>query len=191
MDMTGEYRIEAPRERVYEALNDPEILKQCIPGCESLEKHSQTEMEAKVVARVGPVKAKFTGQVTLSDLVPPESYSISGQGKGGAAGHAKGGARIQLVADGSATLLQYQVHADIGGKLAQLGSRLIDGTAKKMAKDFFETFGGLVAVPAAASVSTPAAVAPEPVAAKGGVNPMIWVVGIAVLALAGVYLLMR
>lgn len=144
MDMTGEYRLNASREAVYDALNDPEILKQCIPGCEEIEKTSDTEMTAKVVAKVGPVKAKFSGAVTLSDLNRPESYSISGEGKGGAAGFAKGGAKVRLEEDGDGTLMHYEVHADIGGKLAQLGSRLIDGTAKKMANDFFGTFAGLV-----------------------------------------------
>ncbi len=163
MDMTGEYRLNASREAVYDALNDPEILKQCIPGCEEIEKTSDTEMTAKVVAKVGPVKAKFAGAVTLSDLNRPESYTISGEGKGGAAGFAKGGAKVRLEPDGSGTLMHYEVHADIGGKLAQLGSRLIDGTAKKMAKDFFETFAGLVdgkgmdaeEAPAAAAEETP------------------------------------
>ncbi len=144
MDMTGEYRLNASREAVYDALNDPEILKQCIPGCEEIEKTSDTELTARVVAKVGPVKAKFSGAVTLSDLNRPESYTISGEGKGGAAGFAKGGAKVRLEPDGTGTLMHYEVHADIGGKLAQLGSRLIDGTAKKMAKDFFETFAGLV-----------------------------------------------
>ena len=144
MDMTGEYRLNASREAVYDALNDPEILKQCIPGCQEIEKTSDTEMTAKVVAKVGPVKAKFAGAVTLSDLNRPESYTISGEGKGGAAGFAKGGAKVRLEPDGTGTLMHYEVHADIGGKLAQLGSRLIDGTAKKMAKDFFETFASLV-----------------------------------------------
>lgn len=174
MDMTGEYRLNASREAVYDALNDPEILKQCIPGCEEIEKTSDTELTAKVVAKVGPVKAKFSGAVTLSDLNRPESYTISGEGKGGAAGFAKGGAKVRLEPDGTGTLMHYEVHADIGGKLAQLGSRLIDGTAKKMAKDFFETFAGLVdgrgmAEAAAEPASTPcaadlseAATAPEP-----------------------------
>ena len=174
MDMTGEYRLNASREAVYDALNDPEILKQCIPGCEEIEKTSDTELTAKVVAKVGPVKAKFSGAVTLSDLNRPESYTISGEGKGGAAGFAKGGAKVRLEPDGTGTLMHYEVHADIGGKLAQLGSRLIDGTAKKMAKDFFETFAGLVdgrgmAEAVAEPASTPgvaeeseAATAPEP-----------------------------
>ena len=151
MDMKGEYRIPAPREKVWEALNDPEILKACIPGCESLEKTSETEMSASVTAKVGPVKAKFKGNVTLENLNPPESYSIVGEGKGGVAGFAKGGADVHLTADGDETILTYEAKAQVGGKLAQLGSRLIDSTARKMAGDFFgkftEVVGGAQALP--------------------------------------------
>ena len=211
MDMTGEYRLNASREAVYDALNDPEILKQCIPGCEEIEKTSDTEMTAKVVAKVGPVKAKFGGAVTLSDLNRPESYTISGEGKGGAAGFAKGGAKVRLEPDGAGTLMHYEVHADIGGKLAQLGSRLIDGTAKKMAKDFFETFAGLVdgkgaeaeeaaacddllaeaspeakpsAVEASAAAESDRAPAPaktDEPAQAGGISPVVWIIAAAVL----------
>lgn len=145
MKMTGEERIAAPREAVYAALNDPEILKAAIPGCKELNKLSDTEMEAKVGLAVGPVKATFTGAVTLTDLDPPNGYRIVGEGKGGAAGFAKGGASVRLEDDGTGgTVLHYDVDADVGGKLAQLGSRLIDSTAKKLAKQFFETFGTLV-----------------------------------------------
>lgn len=141
MDMTGEYRIPAPRQTVWEALNDPDILKASIPGCDELTKKSPTELEAKVTAKVGPVKAKFGGNVTLSDLNPPESYVISGQGSGGAAGFAKGGANVHLSEDGpGTTILRYEAKADVGGKLAQIGSRLIDGTAKKLADQFFTAF---------------------------------------------------
>ncbi len=150
MDMTGEYRIDAPRQRVWEGLNDPEVLKQCIPGCEEIVQKSDTELSAKVTAKVGPVKAKFAGDVTLSDINPPESYTISGEGKGGAAGFAKGGAKVHLAEDGAdATLLTYEVDAQVGGKLAQIGARLINGTAKKMADDFFGKFSELVATPVA------------------------------------------
>ena len=140
MDMTGEYRIPAPRQRVWEALNDPEILKAAIPGCEELNKLSDNELEARVKAKVGPVSATFTGKVTLNDLNPPESYRIAGEGKGGAAGFAKGGAEVNLAEDGADTILRYNAKADVGGKLAQIGSRLIQGTAKKMADDFFGKF---------------------------------------------------
>ncbi|MEZ5839761.1 MAG: carbon monoxide dehydrogenase subunit G [Hyphomicrobiales bacterium] len=149
MDMSGEYRIAAPRERVWEALNDPEVLKACIPGCESLEKLSDTEMKATVVARIGPVKARFNGAVTLSDLVPPESYRIAGEGSGGVAGFANGGADVHLAEDGADTLLTYKVHAKVGGKLAQVGSRLVDSAARKMADDFFGAFTEKLAPPEA------------------------------------------
>ena len=148
MDMNGSQRIEASRETVYAALNDVEILRQCIPGCESIEKTSENDMTAKVTLKIGPVKASFTGKVTLSDFDPPNGYTISGEGSGGAAGFAKGGAKVTLVADGDATILNYEVDAQIGGKLAQLGGRLIDATAKKLAGDFFEKFGAIVAPPA-------------------------------------------
>ena len=140
MDMSGEYRIPVPRERVWEALNDPEVLKDCIPGCESLEKEGDTELKAAVVAKIGPVKAKFNGKVTLSDLVPPESYRITGEGSGGVAGFANGGADVHLAEDGGETVLTYKVHAKVGGKLAQVGSRLVDSAARKMADDFFGAF---------------------------------------------------
>lgn len=168
MEMTGEHRIAAPRSVVWEGLNDPEVLRRSIPGCDTLEKTSPTEMTATVTAKVGPVKASFGGQVTLSNLNPPESYTISGEGKGGAAGFAKGGADVRLAEDGDGTVLHYAVKANIGGKLAQLGARLIDGTAKKMADDFFTRFAAEMeqrasAGGAATSAPTPAA-EPAPVA---------------------------
>ena len=145
MDMTGDYVIKAPRQAVWDALNDTEVLKQCIPGCEDVEKTSDTSFSAKVAAKVGPVKARFTGDVTLSELNPPNGYKISGEGKGGAAGFAKGGAEVKLAdAEGGGTTLSYVVDAQVGGKLAQIGSRLIDSTAKKMAGQFFEKFGEIV-----------------------------------------------
>ncbi|WP_305987392.1 carbon monoxide dehydrogenase subunit G [Roseibium sp. MMSF_3544] len=144
MDMNGSHRIPAKREAVWEALNDPEILKACIPGCESLEKTSDTEMNAQVTTKIGPVKAKFKGAVTLENLKPPESYTITGEGKGGVAGFAKGSADISLAEEGDETVLTYEAMAQVGGKLAQLGSRLIDSTAKKMAGEFFDKFAELV-----------------------------------------------
>jgi carbon monoxide dehydrogenase subunit G len=145
MKMSGEEIIAAPRQVVWDALNDPEVLKQCITGCEEIKKKSDTEMEAKVTAKVGPVKASFVGAMKLSKLNPPRSYVISGEGKGGMAGFAKGGATVQLsdTADGQ-TKLSYDVDAQVGGKLAQIGSRLIDSTAKKMAADFFKKFNKVV-----------------------------------------------
>lgn len=144
MDMNDSQRIEAPREVVWAALNDTEVLKAAIPGCESIEKTSDTEMEAKVVLKIGPVKASFTGKVTLSNIDPPNGYTISGEGQGGVAGHARGGADVRLEADGDATILHYTVKAEVGGKIAQLGSRLIDSTAKKLAGEFFEKFAEIV-----------------------------------------------
>ncbi|HSF95904.1 MAG TPA: carbon monoxide dehydrogenase subunit G [Thermohalobaculum sp.] len=140
MELQGERLIQASRAEVWQALNDPLVLKQSIAGCESLEKTSETGFEAIVTQKVGPVKARFTGVVTLSDIVEAESYTISGEGKGGAAGFAKGGAKVRLEDADGGTLLTYAAEAKVGGKLAQLGSRLIDGFARKMADDFFTRF---------------------------------------------------
>jgi len=144
MELNDEIVINASKERVYEALNDPEILKQCIPGCKELIKHSDTELEAKVVLKIGPVKAKFGGNVVLDQTGAPDAFSLSGQGNGGAAGHAKGGADVTLTADGDSTILKYAAKAEIGGKLAQLGSRLIQSTSKKLAAKFFESFADIL-----------------------------------------------
>ena len=144
MELNEEIMINAPRDVVYRALNDPDILQQCIPGCEELEKISDTEMTAKVVLKVGPVKAKFSGSVTLDPSKAPGGMSISGEGSGGLAGFAKGGADVVLTEHDGGTLLAYTAKADIGGKLAQLGSRLVTGTAKKLSKNFFEKFNEVV-----------------------------------------------
>ncbi len=144
MDMSGEYRIKASRDAVWRALNDPKVLKQSIQGCEELNKTSDTEFTAKVTAKVGPVKAKFGGKVTLNDLDPPNGYKIVGEGQGGVAGFAKGSADVKLTTDGDDTILKYEVKAAVGGKLAQIGSRLIGATAKKMADEFFTKFSKLV-----------------------------------------------
>ena len=144
MELSDEIIINAPKEQVYAALNNPEILKQCIPGCEELIKHSDTELEAKVVLKVGPVKAKFSGDVQLDTAGAPDAFSLTGQGNGGAAGYAKGGADVTLTTDSGTTILRYKAKADIGGKLAQLGSRLIQGTAKKLAAKFFKSFADAV-----------------------------------------------
>jgi carbon monoxide dehydrogenase subunit G len=171
MEMTGEYRIPAPQATVWAALNDPEVLKASIPGCQSLEMTGDNAMSATVVAKIGPVKATFTGAVTLSNIDPPNGYTISGEGKGGPAGFAKGGADVKLLPDGDGTRLVYTAKAQIGGKLAQLGSRLIDSTAKKMADDFFGTFAEKVGNGAAA---TPEAVADAAEAApSGGVSEYV------------------
>jgi uncharacterized protein len=149
MTMSGEYQLAVPQETVWEKLNDTATLKACIPGCEQLDKLSDTEFQAVATARIGPVKAKFKGKVTLSDLDPPNGYKISGQGDGGVAGFAKGGATVKLAAKDGGTLLSYAVEAQIGGKLAQLGQRLVNGAAKKMADDFFQKFAATVGPPAA------------------------------------------
>lgn len=144
MDLSGEYRISAPRDKVWAALNDADVLRRCIPGCQELEKKSETEMSASVVAKIGPVKATFKGEVTLENLNPPESYTIVGEGKGGVAGFAKGAADVNLAEEGEETVLTYTVKAQVGGKLAQLGSRLIVSTSRKMADEFFGNFKEVV-----------------------------------------------
>ena len=194
MDMTGERRIPAPRQTVWEALNDPEVLKASIPGCESLEKLADDQMKATAAIKVGPISARFSGKVQLTDINPPNSYRISGEGQGGVAGFAKGGANVALTDEGADTLLSYQVNAQVGGKLAQLGGRLIDATAKQMADAFFDRFSKQVqamtpalaeasagqpvhgtAANAAVSVSaaraSPVAGSPSPVAASGPAAP--------------------
>lgn len=178
MNMNGSQRIEASREAVYAGLNDVDVLRQCIPGCESIEKTSETEMVAKVTLRIGPVKASFAGTVTLSDLDPPNGYTISGEGSGGMAGFAKGGANVSLEADGNATILNYTVKAEIGGKLAQMGSRLIDSTAKKLAGDFFAKFSEVVGKP------TEVEVPQEEAATKGWMSRILGTSATAFLFLA-------
>jgi len=144
MTMNGEVQLPATRDAVWARLNDAETLKACIPGCEELTMLSPTEFEAVAVNKIGPVKAKFKGKVTLSDLDPPNGYKISGQGDGGVAGFAKGGAEVKLTDKDGGTLLSYNVEAQIGGKLAQLGQRLVNGAAKKLADDFFVKFADAV-----------------------------------------------
>ena len=202
MEMTGEYKIPAPREKVWEALNDPEILKVCIPGCQEMSKESDTELSATVKSKVGPVSATFKGKVTLSDVDAPNGYKISGEGTGGVAGFAKGGAEVSLADDGDGTLLNYTATGQVGGKLAQIGSRLIDSTAKKMANEFFGKFAEVVAAENAApeaaqeaetsaapaqetAIETPAA---APAQSGGGISPVVWVGGliIAVVIVLGI-----
>ena len=165
MEMTGERRIGAPRERVWEALNDPAVLQAAIPGCESVERIGDDQFQAKVSMKLGPMSAKFGGKVTLSNIVPPASYTISGEGQGGAMGFAKGGADVALDELGpSDTLLRYNVKAQVGGKMAQLGARLIDATAKQMSDQFFDRFAAALAPPppAPAGAAPEAAAAPRP-----------------------------
>ena len=180
MKMNGEFRVPTDRETVWRALNDPEVLKECLPGCKEIEKTSDTEMTATLALKVGPVKATFAGGVTLSDLDPPNSYTLSGQGQGGAAGFASGEARVRLEEDGDGTVVHYDVDAKVGGKLAQIGSRLIDSTAKKLAKQFFDSLaeklgGGEEADEAEAAApaveAKPAQPEPEPPAAQPAEAP--------------------
>ncbi|MBM3621351.1 MAG: carbon monoxide dehydrogenase subunit G [Alphaproteobacteria bacterium] len=203
MDFSGEYRIPAPRQKVWEALNDPAILQQAIPGCESLEKTSDTELKAQVRMRVGPVSAKFGGKVTLSDFDPPNSYRISGEGQGGAAGFAKGGAVVKLADDGGGTVLTYTADAQVGGKIAQVGARLIEGTAKKLADEFFGKFAELVGgsaepqpqsagaasspVPASQPAPSPAT---TPASATRGLNHWL-IIGAGAVVLVIAWLAMR
>jgi uncharacterized protein len=217
MEMTGEYTIPAPREKVWDALNDPEVLAACIPGCQELNKDSDTELSATVKSKVGPVSATFKGKVTLSEIDPPNGYKISGEGTGGVAGFAKGGAEVKLTDAGDGTLLTYVATAQVGGKIAQIGSRLIDSTAKKMANEFFGKFADMVGgAGAEAPVDAPAAAAPapaaaaEPVAAEpvapapaaptaapesvpeksgGGLSPAVWVGGLIVAVIVVLVLL--
>jgi carbon monoxide dehydrogenase subunit G len=144
MTMNGEVQLAAPRDVVWAKLNDPEVLKLCIPGCEELNKTSDTEFNAVATIKIGPVKARFKGRVHLSDMDPPNGYKISGEGEGGVAGFAKGGAAVKLTEKDGGTLLSYDVESQIGGKLAQLGQRLVQGTAKKLADDFFNKFAAAV-----------------------------------------------
>lgn len=194
MEMTGEFRIPASRQRVWEGLNDPEILKSSIPGCQTIEKLSDTEFTAKVVAQVGPVKANFAGKVTLSDLDPPQSYTIAGEGSGGVAGFAKGSAKVNLAEDGGATVLNYAVQAHVGGKLAQIGSRLIDSVARKMAENFFTRFVAAVApettAPAAGGMAESDAGPVGSVEAQPKdirLPPALWVTGLAAIIGAMLY----
>lgn len=191
MEMSGEQRIPLPQQRVWEALNDPEILKACIPGCESIDRVSDNEYKVAMTAAVGPVKAKFSGKLLLSDLNPPNAYSLAFEGSGGAAGFGKGSAQVALSPDGSGTLLSYKASATVGGKLAQIGSRLIDGVAKKMADDFFIRFNSTVAPAAetAASAGSSAGGTPAAPSKSGGVPVWVWAVGGIVALLALLYLL--
>ena len=190
MDMSGERLISAPQNTVWSALNDPEILKACIPGCESLEATSESEMTAVAAVKLGPIAAKFSGRVKLSDIDPPNGYTLSGEGKGGPAGFAKGAARVRLLPKPEGTLLTYTVEAQVGGKIAQLGARLIDATAKSMADQFFTKFTEQVQalVPKSATASVPR---PSPAAAKPNSMPWLLVGAAVVVVIAVAVFLMR
>jgi carbon monoxide dehydrogenase subunit G len=176
MDMTGERHIAAPRQVVWEALNDTATLKASIPGCESLEKVGDNQMKAVAAVKLGPISARFNGAVTLSDIDAPNSYTITGEGQGGVAGFAKGGAKVFLTDDAGSTLLKYEVNAQVGGKLAQLGARLIDATAKQMAEQFFTKFssevGKLVPPEAVAVADSPMEVRPPPAPPPSAISPL-------------------
>ena len=196
MEMTGEQRIPAPRSAVWNALNDPEILRQSIPGCEVVRKVSDTEFEATVTAKVGPVSARFKGKVTLSDVDAPNGYTIMGEGQGGVAGFGKGGAKVTLRDDGPDTLLNYTANAQVGGKLAQIGSRLVDAAARKMADDFFSRFGVIVAEQAAAAAPAGEIPAPRPAAPpapprRAGLPTWLWVTGLIIVIFVILYLFVR
>jgi carbon monoxide dehydrogenase subunit G len=200
MRLAGEQRVAAPRQKVWEALNDPEILRQSIPGCQSLDKEADDRLAAVVEIKIGPIGARFKGAVTLSDLDPPNGYTITGQGNGGVAGNAKGSAKVRLSDDGAGgTLVSYDVDAEVGGRMAQLGGPIIDATAKQLAGKFFAKFGDVVAgggaapaeaVPAAATpASAPVAAAPAAVvAAPSSGSPIVWLLALAVAAFAGFFI---
>jgi carbon monoxide dehydrogenase subunit G len=188
MEMSGEQHIPLPQQRVWEALNDPEILKACIPGCESIDRVSENEYKVAMTAAVGPVKAKFSGKLLLADINPPNSYSLAFEGSGGAAGFGKGSAQVHLAPESSGTLLTYRATASVGGKLAQIGSRLIDGVAKKMADDFFIRFNKTVAPAAESAIPAPDAIVQPAMPAQGAParSPLpiwVWVAGGIVLLL--------
>jgi carbon monoxide dehydrogenase subunit G len=147
MEMKGEQLVPASQQQVWDALNDPQVLKACVPGCESITPAGENIYDVLMVAKVGPVSAKFKGKLTLSDIVPPQSYAISFEGQGGAAGFAKGGAKVHLIFENNQTKLMYDVKANVGGKLAQIGSRLVDAAAKKVADDFFKNFNSKMSAP--------------------------------------------
>ena len=195
MEIKGEYKIAAPREKVFAALNDAAVLKACIPGCESLDKVSDTEMTAKVRLKIGPVSATFSGKVTLSDLDPPNGYKISGEGQGGVAGFAKGGAVVSLREDGADTVLDYNADAQVGGKIAQVGARLITGTARKLADEFFGKFAAMVGgpSPATAVAGTPDVVPQTPAssaATQRGYRHWL-IIGLGAAILIVIFLLRR
>jgi carbon monoxide dehydrogenase subunit G len=197
MNLSGEYRLPLPRAVVWDGLNDPEILKQCIPGCEELTKTEDNGFAAKVGLKIGPMTARFTGKVTLSDIDPPNGYKIAGEGQGGVAGFGKGSAIVKLAEDGAGgTILTYTADSQVGGKMAQLGSRLIDATAKKLADEFFGKFAATVAPPAAAEAptaiadetpQTPAISAPQ----SGGLPQSVWIAALVAAVAIVLWMVLR
>jgi uncharacterized protein len=187
MELKGEKLIPAPIDKTWAALNDPEVLKGCIAGCESLERVGDDGFAAVMAVKVGPVSARFKGNLKLSDVKPPNSYTIHFDGQGGVAGHGKGSADVSLVADGQQTKLSYVARAQVGGKLAQVGSRLIDAAAGKIAEDFFKAFEAALAPAELAAAGG----APVPVQGSSGSNKTLWWVGAGVVLIAVVYFLTR
>ncbi len=188
MEMSGEQHIPLPQQRVWEALNDPEILKACIPGCESIDRVSDHEYKVAMTAAIGPVKAKFSGKLVLADMNPPDSYSLAFEGSGGAAGFGKGSAQVSLAPEGGGTLLTYKATASVGGKLAQIGSRLIDGVAKKMSDDFFARFNKTVTPASEPIIQTRTDQPPSNEPAKFAVPVWAWVGGGILVLLILLYL---
>lgn len=191
MEMSNTQTVPASPEQTWRALNDPNTLKACIPGCESMEKISDSEYALTMTARVGPVNAKFKGKMRLADLNPPTSYTVSFEGQGGAAGFAKGNAKVNLTPDGGGTRVGYTVSAQVGGKLAQVGSRLIDGAAKKIADDFFARFAGQFGAKQETATSTAGGVAPDKGSVKAGAGSIWLWVAAAVIAAAIIYYFAR
>lgn len=188
MRMTGEQRIAAPRSRVWEALNDPDVLRQCIPGCQSLERETADMLRATVEVKIGPIGARFNSTIAVSDSNPPQGYTITGEGQGGTVGSAKSSIKVRLAESDAGTLLSYEVDAQVGGRLAQLGGPLIDATAKQFAGKFFKRFGEIVGG-AAQVAPAGAGLAPAPLLAaappSSGGFPVAWILALAVAALAG------
>ncbi len=193
MEQSGEYRIAASREAVWGALNDPDVLCRCLDGCESMERLADDRFAARIKAKVGPVRATFDAELELKNVVPPESYTISAQVKGGPAGFARGDADVRLSEGSTETLLRYAIRASVGGKLAQVGSRLIDGTARKMADDFFASFAREMQGEAVEAEGPPAEVGgqgePTPRRYEAGGRWMMWVLAFVALLLAMLFAL--
>ena len=190
MDMQSSRQLAVTQQQAWDALNDPEVLKRCIAGCDRVEATAPQQYAVGVALRIGPVSAKFSGKIDLSELDPPNSYTLSFEGKGGPAGFGKGDARVKLIANETGCLLDYTVHAQVGGKVAQLGQRLVDGAAKSMAEDFFKRFDEEMQRRHPAAIGAPEA--PAAVPAKtglAGVPAWVWIAG--ALALVAVWWLSR